>query len=239
MEIYLQTSDMIDWQNPAIVELAKTLALDQSGPIARSCFESQSRVHSPPLGVSEETQKGLFHTSSACGEVLDWVRDEIRHSYDYQMNPVTCRASDVLRYGTGYCYAKSHLLAALLRANKIPAGLCYQRLSSDDTGAPYCLHGLNAAYLPEIGWYRMDARGNRCPLGGHGPSGVDAQFTPPIEQLAFKIQLEDEAEFPIIFAEPLSIVVKALERHLLWDELLQNLPDCSLESLQDDRSGLI
>jgi transglutaminase-like putative cysteine protease len=144
MNVYLQTSDMIDWQNPAIVELAKTLAWGQPDPIAiaRSCFE--------------------------------WVRDEIRHSYDYQMNPVTCRASDVLRYKTGYCYAKSHLLAALLRANGIPAGLCYQRLSLDDTGAPYCLHGLNAVYLPEIGWYRMDARGNR--------SGVDAQFTPPIEQ---------------------------------------------------------
>jgi transglutaminase-like putative cysteine protease len=201
MEIYLQTSDMIDWQNPAIVELAKTLALGQSDPIAiaRSCFE--------------------------------WVRDEIRHSYDYQMNPVTCRASDVLRYGTGYCYAKSHLLAALLRANKIPAGLCYQRLSLDDTGAPYCLHGLNAVYLPEIGWYRMDARGNRL--------GVDAQFTPPVEQLAFKIQFPEEAEFPIIFAEPLNIVVASLERHLLWDELLKNLPDCSLESLQDEGSGLI
>jgi hypothetical protein len=57
--------------------------------------------------------------------------------------------------------------------------------------------------------------------------------------LAFKIQLEEEAEFPIIFAEPLNIVVAALERHLLWDELLQNLPDCSLESMQDKRSGLI
>ena len=141
MEIYLETSEIIDWDNPAIVELANTLALNQSGPmaIARSCFE--------------------------------WVRDEIRHSYDYQMNPVTCRASDVLRYKTGYCYAKSHLLAALLRANGIPAGLCDQRLSIDETGAPYCLHGLNAAYLPEVGWYRMDARGNR--------SGVDAQFTSP------------------------------------------------------------
>ena len=201
MDIYLQTSEMIDWQNPAIVELAQSLALNQSGPmaVAQSCFE--------------------------------WVRDEICHSYDYQMNPVTCRASDVLHHRTGYCYAKSHLLAALLRANGIPAGLCYQRLSLDETGAPYCLHGLNAVYLPGIGWYRMDARGNR--------SGVDAQFTPPIEQLAFKIQFEEEAEFPIIFAEPLNIVVEALERHLLWDELLQNLPDCSLESLQNDRSELI
>jgi hypothetical protein len=51
---------------------------------------------------------------------FEWVRDEIRHSYDYQMNPVTCRASDVLEYKTGYCFAKSHLLAALLRANQIP-----------------------------------------------------------------------------------------------------------------------
>ena len=194
MEIYLKTSEIIDWNNPAIVELANTLALNQSGPmaIARSCFE--------------------------------WVRDEIRHSYDYQMNPVTCRASDVLRHKTGYCYAKSHLLAALLRANGIPAGLCYQRLSIDETGAPYCLHGLNAVHLPEVGWYRMDARGNR--------SGVDAQFTPPQEQLAFKIQFAEEADFPIIFAEPLNVVVEALERHLLWDELLQHLPDCSLESAQ-------
>ena len=77
----------------------------------------------------------------------------------------------------------------------------------------------------------MDARGNR--------PGVDAQFTPLIEQLAFKIQFEEEAEFPIIFAEPLNIVVEALEQHLLWDELLQNLPDCTLESLQNDRSELI
>lgn len=194
MEPYLQPSEMIDWENPAILELAKTLALNQQGAIAigRSCFE--------------------------------WVRDEIRHSYDYQMNPVTCRASDVLRYRTGYCYAKSHLLAALLRANGIPAGLCYQRLSMNDTGAPYCLHGLNTVYLPEIGWYRMDARGNR--------SGVDAQFTPPIEQLAFKIQCSEEVDFPMIFAEPLDVVVQALQRYRLWDELLQNLPDCSLEDVQ-------
>ena len=60
---------------------------------------------------------------------LEVARDEIRHSSDFRLNPVTCKASDVLRHGTGYGYAKSHLLAALLRANGIPAGLCYQRLS--------------------------------------------------------------------------------------------------------------
>ena len=36
------------------------------------------------------------------------------------------------------------------RANGIPTGLCCQRLSVGDEGAPYCLHGLNAVYLSEF-----------------------------------------------------------------------------------------
>ena len=115
------------------------------------------------------------------------------------MNPVTCRASDVLKYQTGYCLAKSHLLAALLRANQIPAGLCCQRLSLDDRCAPYTLHGLNAIFLPKISWYRVDPRGNR--------KGVNAQFIPPQEQLAFEIRSSQESDFPNIFAEPLPIVL--------------------------------
>lgn len=51
---------------------------------------------------------------------FEWVRDNIKHSWDYKLNPTTCKASDVLKYKTGYCYGKSHLLAALLRANHIP-----------------------------------------------------------------------------------------------------------------------
>jgi transglutaminase-like putative cysteine protease len=148
---------------------------------------------------------------------FEWVRDEIHHSVDYQMNPVTYRASDVLHHKTGYCYAKSHLLAALLRANRIPAGFCYQRLSIDDKGAPYSLHGFNAMYLPEVGWYRVDARGNR--------KSVDAQFTPPKEQLAFMIQFPEEADFQNILPEPLSIVIEALKAQRTWDGLLRNLPD--------------
>ncbi len=192
MKEYLQVSDVIDWQHPAILELAEKIKLRHQTPIAiaKACFE--------------------------------WVRDEICHSVDYQMNPVTCRASDVLKYKTGYCYAKSHLLAALLRANGIPAGFCYQRLSIDDKGAPYCLHGYNAVYLPEIGWYRVDPRGNR--------EGVNAQFTPLTEQLAYSIRLPEEADFPSILAEPLLTVVETLQTCKSWDEVLSNLPDVSLES---------
>src|SRR5215510_616891 len=86
---------------------------------------------------------------------FEFVRDEIQHSGDAQCGRATCAASDVLAHRTGYCYDKSHLLAALLRANGIPAGFCYQRLSLDGAGPPYSLHGFNGAYLPEVGWYRV------------------------------------------------------------------------------------
>jgi hypothetical protein len=154
------------------------------------------------------------------------------HSRDYQMNPVTCRASDVLKYRTGYCFAKSHLLAALLRANQIPAGLCYQRLTIDDPpnterterNIPCTLHGLNAIFLPDIGWYRVDARGNR--------NGVDAQFIPPQEQLAFELRCSQEADFHNIFVEPLPIIVESLESFNTWDRVLIDLPDIPPEMWQ-------
>jgi transglutaminase-like putative cysteine protease len=203
MEAYLQVSEVIDWKNFAILELAQKLASRQQ--------TSEGVALSYPHRVA-----------MAC---FEWVRDEIRHSYDHQMNPTTCRASDVLRYKTGYCFAKSHLLAALLRANGIPAGFCYQRLSIDDKGAPYSLHGFNAVYLPEWGWYRVDARGNR--------SGVDAQFTPPQERLAFKIQLSEEADFSAILPEPLPTVVEALQTYKTWNEMLCHLPDVSLENAEN------
>lgn len=151
---------------------------------------------------------------------FEFVRDQIRHSRDFNANPVTCRASDVLRHGTGYCYAKSHLLAALLRANRIPAGLCYQRLSVNDAGAPYCLHGLNAVFLRDYGWYRIDARGNK--------PGVAADFHPPREALAFPIREAEERDLPEIWAEPLPIVTAVLEKYADVDEVAANLPDIPL-----------
>ena len=148
---------------------------------------------------------------------FEFVRDQIKHSHDYQLNPVTNSASEVLVHGTGYCYAKSHLLCALLRANRIPAGLCYQRLSLDGIGPPYCLHGLNAVFLPQCGWYRIDPRGNR--------EDVDAQFTPPLEKLAFSTELPEEYDLPAIYVSPLPAVSEALQHHQKWDELGKNLPD--------------
>ena len=112
------------------------------------------------------------------------------------------------------------MLAALLRANKIPAGLCYQRLTISNDEPPFCLHGLNAVYLKQHGWYRIDARGNK--------EGVDAQFIPPLEQLAFPILSEGEADFPEIWSEPLTVVVGVLKRYSDFLEVANNLPDIAL-----------
>lgn len=146
-----------------------------------------------------------------------FVRDEIRHSSDFKLNPVTCKASDVLRHRTGFCYAKSHLLAALLRANGIPAGLCYQRLSVNGGGAPYCLHGLSAVFLKDFGWYRLDPRGNK--------PGIQSEFRPPTPALAFSFTLPLERDLPEIWAAPLPVVTDVLERYSTYDAVLANLPD--------------
>jgi transglutaminase-like putative cysteine protease len=187
MNEYLAATDVIDWQHPDVLRLARRLAADvaDATDVARRCFE--------------------------------WVRDEIEHSTDFGRTELTCRASDVLAARTGFCYAKSHLLAALLRANCIPAALCYQRLSIDGTGPPFCLHGLNAVHLPGHGWYRIDARGNK--------PGVDAQFTPPVEQLAFAIEIPGEADLPGRFADPNSAVLEVLRRNATVAAVAANLPD--------------
>ncbi len=149
-----------------------------------------------------------------------FVRDKISHSWDSQQNPVTCRASSVLEQGTGYCYAKSHLLAALLRANSIPAGLCYQRLTIDHDRPPFCLHGLVAVYLKDYGWYRIDPRGNK--------PGVEAAFCPPLEKLAFSTDLDGEADLPEIWSEPLTIVVETLKAGKNYLDVANNLPDVDI-----------
>ncbi|OQR41625.1 Cro/Cl family transcriptional regulator, partial [Aliarcobacter cryaerophilus] len=149
MKEFLEETQIIDFKNEEVFCLAQELAKDCKS--------------------DEEIAKNCFL----------YVRDNIHHSGDFKDEITTYKASDVLKYKTGWCYAKSHLLAALLRANGIPTGFCYQRLSCSEYKKDiYCLHGLNAIYLKEFGWYKVDARGNK--------KGVNAQFTPPLEQLAFK-----------------------------------------------------
>jgi len=128
---------------------------------------------------------------------FEFVRDNISHSWDIQSSRITCRASDVLFFKEGICYAKSNLLCALLRCQGIPTGFCYQRLTLGDTpDTGYVIHALNAVYLRSIGkWIRLDARGNKL--------GVDAQFSLEEEKLAFPIrEVYDEMDYPVIYTTP-------------------------------------
>ncbi len=141
-----------------------------------------------------------------------WVRDRIHHTYDRPSDDVTCSASEVLRAGTGLCYAKSHLLVALLRANGIPSALAYQRLPSEGR---FVLHGLVACLLPGFGWYLCDPRG--------GEIGKDARFDPPEERLVYAGP--GVVRVPGLFPEPLPAVVDALRRHRTFAAISANLPD--------------
>ena len=52
-----------------------------------------------------------------------------------------------------FVFAKSHLLAALLRYKSIPTGFCYQKLILDDETAPVLIyHGFNGVYIEEDGF---------------------------------------------------------------------------------------
>jgi hypothetical protein len=153
----------------------------------------------------------------AISAMFAWVRDAISHTADVGHGKLTLRASEVLRERTGLCYAKSHLLVALLRASKVPAGLCYQRLRCDDSPTSFVLHGLVAAMMPDRKFLRMDPRGYK--------PGVHAQLLPPCEALAFTASLPGEVSYPGVFARPIPAVVSALPAGIWWHPRHTKLPD--------------
>lgn len=183
LSAYLAADEVIDHDRPAVREVAARLA-------ARA-------------------QDSYDYARLA----FEYVRDQISHSQDAGDPRVTWRASDVLEQGTGICYAKAHALAALLRAEDVPAALCYQVLAGDD-GTPV-VHGL-AAVRFRGAWHRQDPRGNR--------RGVDARFSLDGERLAFPVAPEsDDVDHPVLYARPHPAVLAALraapDRSHLWGTL--------------------
>lgn len=186
---YLAADAIIDWQTPAVGQKALELTASLTDEIAKA----------------------------RC--LYEWVRDTITHSADAGHEVVTCAASKVLQLGTGICFAKSHLLAALLRAVGIPAGFCYQVLRMDPpVDDEPVLHGLNALYLAALGrWILVDARGNT--------NGINAQFSTVKEQLAFAMDpAADEFIYEAIFAAPVPVVVERLRMYRTRSELWLDLP---------------
>ena len=185
---YLKEDDVINFGNENIMQLANVLY----------------------QGTSDEVEY--------IKRAYEYVRDNISHSADINEDILTCSATEVLEARHGICFAKSHLLAALLRYKSIPTGFCYQKLILDDEIAPVLIyHGFNGVYVKEYKkWIRLDARGNK--------EGVNAQFSLEKEQLAFPIRAEKgEEDGFVIYPNP---DVKVLEkfnsyktRTELWDDL--------------------
>ena len=155
----------------------------------------------------------------------EFVRDDIKHSWDVQNPIITIKASDVLIERVGICYSKANLLAALLRANNIPTGICYQRLTlGEDDSQGYCIHALNAVYISLLDrWIRLDARGNN--------ERIQAKFSLEQERLAFKVRKQyQEIDYQEIFCEPASLTMNTLERNNnALDMCLNDLPEYLLK----------
>jgi len=160
--------------------LAADAVVDHEHPLIRARIDTWRPASDDPVERAEAAF--LF------------VRDEIEHVIDAEDPRVTWRASDVLREGVGICHAKAHLLAALLRAQGIPAGFCYQELSA--------LHGLTAVYLHGK-WSRLDARGNR--------TGARGEFSLDVERLAWPVDAaRGERDHPEIHPVPAPAVLDFL-----------------------------
>ncbi len=187
LDDYLKCTSIIDWETPTILE--------QTQAIIRSLTHDTDKAHA----------------------LFAWVRDAIPHSWDMGTDVVTCAASEVLQQRTGLCYAKSHLLAAMLRCTGIPAGFCYQVFRRNPPYNGLALHGLNGLYLPSLAqWVRVDARGNT--------GTIDAQFSLTEEKLAFPIDPhQGEFLYETIYTDPAPEVVAVLRSftslHALWPYL--------------------
>lgn len=101
--------------------------------------------HPEVIALGEQMRDGHPSDVAFARAAFEWVRDTTAHSLDAADPRVTITASEVLHAGVGLCYAKSHLLAAILRSQGVPTGLCYQRLGDPGTG--YAVHGLVAVHL--------------------------------------------------------------------------------------------
>ncbi len=171
-------------------------------------------------GVAERLKAESQNELSLIKNTYYFVRDEIKHSWDAQDRRVTVSASDTIREGVGICWAKANLLAALLRANGIPAGFSYQRLTLGDTpDTGFCIHAMNTVFVKSLNkWIRLDARGNK--------EGVDAEFSTEEEKLAFEIRSEGEVDYHDNHSYPDKGLMKVLRENADAVEMyLHHLPD--------------
>ncbi len=162
----------------------------------------------------------LFKKDMADAEKIEkayyYVEKETPHSGDIGEQKLTFKASDVLKYKHGICYAKSNLFAALLRGQEIPAGFCYQRLTlnddNDDDG--YAVHCLNAVWYNNH-FMKLDARGGRSAV---------FSLTDPVTAFPLRSQF-DEYFIPGIFARQPDEIIKLFSKCKTRSEFFRVIPD--------------
>lgn len=186
---YLKEDDVIDYSDESITQLA------------------------------DELYKKVDSETEYIKAAFEFVKDEVSHSADINEDMITCSASEVLIARHGICFAKSHLLAALLRCKSIPTGFCYQKLTFGDETSPVLVyHGLNGVYLNEYKkWIRLDARGNK--------GKINAQFSIDEEQLAYLVRTEKgEEDGLVIYPAPDVKILEKLRNNKTRTELWNDLP---------------
>jgi len=187
---YLQYDKYVDFDNPMVMEKAMDLTKN-----CRSVYEKIEAVYY-------------------------YVRDEIPHTWDAKDSTITISASDVLEKKTGISYSKANLLAALMRANGIYTGFCYQRIKRFTYDNKLALHALNAVFEPDVKkWIRLDARGNNYQF--------QADFSINERHLGYEIRPElGEFEFDDLIAVPLPSTMAVLEKSTNAIKMYYNdLPD--------------
>jgi len=186
---YLEDTIVVDWQTPIVFEKAKALTVGKA--------------------TVEERLRALF----------EFVRDEIDFSFDIETDELTCNASEVLRAGHGLCYAKSHLLVAMIRFCGIPAGFAFQRLRRRGADGGYVLHGFVGVFLAgEQRWIALDPHGDN--------DEVQTVFSMGEPSLAFTPDPElGEETQPFVYSKPVKHIVAMLSKAGSLERVRRTLPD--------------
>ena len=88
MTRFLEETEIIDYSDEEIQQLAQFLSTNCKTDI--------------------EIAKNCF----------EYVRDNINHSRDYKDNITTCKASDVLKYKTGWCLCKKSFVSCFVKSQQ-------------------------------------------------------------------------------------------------------------------------
>lgn len=211
---YLEDTITIDWQTPSVMETGRRLLA------------------------------GITDAEARVERLFRFVRDEIDHSFDlaedelerragrslagwsanFVRRGIACRASEVQALGHALCFAKSHLLAALLRVAGYPTGFCYARLVDDERPGRFVLHGFVACHwAPTQSWLLLDPRGDRPQTVP--PIGTACRFAEPYSVAWAPDAARGESLLPFVYKRPAKRIVEWLERVPDRAALRRTLPD--------------